>query len=124
MIKLKSLLTEQPIPDLLERVKYSLYEYEGYSSWNEFIDHQRLGDCQGIVSSIISEFPQFKKHFGHIKTDEPFYSSEDEEVIDVMTHHWVSLNGIPYEFSKGTLKHYIKFNNLYDINIEDVSIYD
>ena len=124
MIKLKSLLQENTATELIEQVKYSLYEYEGYSCWNEFVDNQKLGDCQGIVSSIIREFPQFKKRFGSIVTDEPYYNSEEDMFGDTMTHHWVSLNGIPYEFSKGTLKDYIHFDNLYDVNVEDLSIYN
>ena len=121
MIKLKSLLENL---DFIEHVKTSLYEWEGFDTWSEFVNNQQLGDCQYIVSSIVTKFPQFKKHFGHITTDESYYSSEDDEFINVMTHHWVSLNGISYEFSKGTLKNYIKFNNLYSVDIEDASIYN
>ena len=120
----KLTLAENIQTDLIEQVKYSLYEYEGYTSWKEFVDNQSLGDCQMIVSSIVNDFLQFKKHFGHIHTDEPYYSQENDEVIDVMTHHWVSLNGIPYEFSKGTLKNYIYFNDLYSVEVEDISKYD
>jgi len=123
MITLKELLNKNTIDELIEKVKYSLYEYAGDSSWEEFVDNQELGDCQFIVSSIIKDFPQFKKQFGHIKTDEPYYSSDDDEEIDVMTHHWVTLKGVPYEFSKGTLKNYIHFDHLYDVNVEDHSIY-
>ena len=36
-----------------------------------------------------------------------------------MTHHWVEIDGIPYDFSKGTLKDYIDFFDIYSVEIDD-----
>jgi hypothetical protein len=122
MIKLKDLLLEHLNDKNIQMAQAKLLDWFDYTNWKDFVDHQSLGDCQNIVG-VIEELPLFESHFGHIKTDEPYYSSENDEMIDVMTHHWVSLNGVPYEFSKGTLKEYIHFDDLYNVNVEDVSRY-
>ena len=101
---------------LIENVKKRIIDdYLGDdSSWEEFIDQQTLGDCQGIISSIIFNFPQFEKRFGEIKVDHP-YRDENGRKQTKMTHHWVLLNGEILEFSKGTLRDYIDWDNIYDV---------
>jgi hypothetical protein len=121
MIKLRSLLIENH-EQIVEKVKnFLVYEFDRIS-WHDFIDKQEMGDCQLIVSDIIRNFPEFKKVFGEIQTDEPYIDTNNEEQ-NLMVHHWVKLNNVSYDFSKGTLKNYIKFNNLYDVNIEDENRY-
>ena len=91
--------------------------------WIEYVDGQDIGDCQGIVSDIVRKFPICKKVFGEIKIEEP-YIDEDGEEQYLMTHHWITINDIIYEFSKGTLQNYISFDDLYSVNCEDESIYE
>lgn len=115
-------ITKENIEDdsLLEQVKKSLYEYEDYTNWKDFVDHQELGYCQNIVSDIIRNFSQFKKVLGEIEVDHPYIDEEGNEQYR-MIHHWVSLNGKSYDFSKGTLKEFIDFtgNEIYDVNVND-----
>jgi hypothetical protein len=93
------------------------------NAWIEYVDGQDIGDCQGIVSDIVRKFPICKKVFGEIKIEEP-YIDEDGEEQYLMTHHWITINDIIYEFSKGTLQNYISFDDLYSVNCEDESIYE
>ena len=90
-------------------------------AWEEFVDCQNMGDCQGIVYSIVTKFPQVKKIFGGIKLDEPCVDWDDGSENLEITHHWVEIDGDSYDFSKGTLKGYID-----DIEYEmyDPEIYD
>lgn len=106
----------------VEEIKKYLYESEGHDSWEEFVDRQRLGDCQSIVSDIKRKYPFVKSVFGEIEIDEPYYDEEGEEQYK-MTHHWIEYKNQIYEFSKGTLKDYIIFDNLYDIDPENESRY-
>lgn len=73
-------------------------------NWEDFVDHQKMGDCQGIVHFIKLEFPQVTKVFGEIQNDNGRW----------MTHHWIEYKGKIYEFSKGSLKNYIDFMDLYE----------
>lgn len=91
--------------------------------WVDYIDNQDIGDCQGIVSDIVRNFPICKKVFGEIEIDEPYIDEDDEEQYK-MTHHWITINDTIYEFSKGTLQNYINFDDLYSVNCEDESRYE
>jgi hypothetical protein len=75
-----------------------------------------MGECQGIVYDICEHFPSAKKVFGEIEIDGSYYD-EDGDEQNLMTHHWVEIEGIPYDFSKGTLRDYIEFNSIYDPDI-------
>jgi len=108
--------------ELIEKIKKALFIFEGYDSWEEYVNNQEIGDCQFIVSFITKDFPIAKKVFGEIKVDEP-YIDEDGEEQNLMTHHWVKIGNKEYDFSKGTLKNYIDFQNVYDPEIEDETIY-
>jgi hypothetical protein len=35
-----------------------------------------------------------------------------------MTHHWITINDKIYDFSKGTLRDYITWDDVYDVNVE------
>lgn len=109
----------------VEKIKLLLLDANECDSWNTFIDSQVLGDCQLIVSDIVSyNIPGVVAIFGHIKLNEDIYSIDEGDYIDKMTHHWAEIDGEIEEFSKGTLKNYIVFNNLYETWCEDDYIYE
>jgi len=121
-MKDKELIWESYENKIIEDIKDYLYNSEGYDSWNDFVDDQSIGNCQSIVSDIVRNFPTVKKVFGEIKVDEPYIDEYGEEQ-NLVTHHWVTIMGKPYDFSKGTLKDYINFDDIYNPVIEDPSIY-
>ena len=109
--------------NIIEDIKKSLVEYHGEDSWEDFVDNQEMGNCQFIVSYIIDEFPIAKKVFGEIEVDEPYYD-EDGDEQNLMTHHWISIHEIPYDFSKGTLRNYINWNDIYDPSVDEPERYN
>ena len=109
--------------NLIERVKNYLIESRGSDGWKNFVDGQELGDCQFIAKWVSEEFPEIKHVFGHILLDKNIYIQEDDEETDQLTHHWNEYRGEIVEFSKGTLQHVIKFENLYSVECEDESRY-
>jgi hypothetical protein len=108
--------------DIIENIKTYLINDNEYDTWEEFVDSQQMGDCQGIVASIIYEFPQAEKVFGGIELDEPMYDwdNEGQEEYNI-THHWVIINGSIYDFSKGTLRGYVEMDDyeLYEPEVID-----
>lgn len=122
-LKELGLIYENLNNNIIEDIKNSLVEYHGEDSWEDFVDNQEMGNCQFIVSYIISEFPETKKVFGEIEVDEP-YVDEDGDEQTLMTHHWVIINGTPYDFSKGTLRDYINWNDVYDPFIDEPERYN
>lgn len=107
------------VKNIIEFLKSELVNYNDCENWKQFIDEQKLGDCQTIVNFIEDISIQYKlpviKRFGEIEIDEAFYNIEHNEEINKFAHHWITINGVIFEFSKGTLKNYIEFVNLYDI---------
>ena len=112
--------------DIANRIKQYLIddnylpdEYDSFEDgWKKFIDNQEIGDCQGIVHSILffakqNNIPNIEKNFGDIENDEH----------KLMTHHWITINDEIYEFSKGTLKNYIDFYDLYSVEPEYIERY-
>ena len=103
-------------------------------AWKDFVDNQVMGDCQ-YICHIISNIEGVEHVFGEIEVDYPSYEEVDEYDIDeddyvesekenyYFTHHWVTINGIVYEFSKGTLIDYIDWNDLYNVDCEDDNRY-
>lgn len=76
-----------------------------------------MGQCQDIVSAIKSlKLPNVEDCFGHILVDDPANAK--------FTHHWITINGTIFEFSKGTLKENIEWFDLYDVECEDANIYE
>ncbi len=65
-----------------------MYESEGHDSWEEFVDRQRLGDCQSIVSDIKRKYPFVKSVFGEIEIDEPYYDEEGEVRVVTVDIPW------------------------------------
>ena len=94
-----------------------LYDGDLDLAWKSFVDTQENGDCQGIVSTIIYEFKTVKKVFGEIEVDEPYIDEYGDEQT-LMTHHWITINDKIYDFSKGTLRDYITWDDVYDVNVE------
>ncbi|MFW6046757.1 MAG: hypothetical protein ACOCP4_03095 [Candidatus Woesearchaeota archaeon] len=104
----------------IKEIQNFLVEHYGHESWKEFIENQEMGDCQSIVSVIAHRFPECVPCFGEIKVDEPFYNIEHDEMCDVITHHWVELEGEILDFSKGTLLLYIESYDDGEYNPEDI----
>jgi len=94
-----------------------LYNGDWDLAWEKFVDNQENGDCQGIVSGIIYNFKNVKKVFGEIEVDEPYVDEYGDEQT-LMTHHWITINGKIYDFSKGTLSDYINWDDMYDVNTD------
>ena len=110
----KSLLMET----LVDEEEFNeLYDGDLDLAWKTFVDNQENGDCQGIVSTIIYEFETVKKVFGEIEVDEPYIDEYGDEQT-LMTHHWITVNDKIYDFSKGTLRDYITWDDVYDVNVE------
>ena len=94
-----------------------LYNGDLDLAWENFVDNQENGDCQDIVSTIIYDFKTVKKVFGEIEIDEP-YIDEDGDEQTLMTHHWITINDKIYDFSKGTLRDYINWDDQYEANVD------
>lgn len=90
----------------------SRFEEEQERPWKEIVDDQNIGECQSIVSSIkMWKIPGIKTHFGEIKIECPL---DEDDYGKQMTHHWVTYKGQPLEFSKGTLRYYVDWEDEYD----------
>jgi hypothetical protein len=121
----------QNTEDLIQQIKKSLimgtlvdedefnelYNGDWDLAWRKFVDNQENGDCQGIVSGIIYNFKNVNKVFGEIEVDEPYIDEYGDEQT-LMTHHWITINGKIYDFSKGTLSDYINWDDVYDVNTD------
>ena len=110
----KSLIIETVVDD--EEFN-ELYNGDWDLAWRKFVDNQENGDCQGIVSGIIYNFKNVNKVFGEIEVDEPYIDEYGDEQT-LMTHHWITINGKIYDFSKGTLSDYINWDDMYDVNTD------
>ena len=82
--------------------KYLIKDFER-KNWMDFVDNQKMGDCQLVVASIKHQFPKVTAVFGEIKNDKGRW----------MTHHWIEYKGSIYEFNKGALNGHIDFMDLY-----------
>ena len=97
---------------IINKIKLLIMEEED-CSWEHFIDNQELGNCQSIVSGIKRfNIDGVVAKFGEIEVID--YTEEEYE-NKVMTHHWVEYNGEVLEFSKGTLKDFVDWNDEYSI---------
>lgn len=97
--------------DLINKIKESLigelYNGDLDLSWEKFVDKQKFGDDIKIVSNIIHNFNNVKMVSGEILDDNH----------RLIKYHWVKINSKIYDFSKGTLKDYIDWGNIYDVDI-------
>lgn len=99
---------------VIEQIKSLLVELHGCESWQEFVDSQEIGNCQFIASAIADDFPQATRVFGEIEVDYPS-TDEDGEENYRFAHHWIEVEGQILDFSKGTLKDYIDWEDLYAV---------
>ena len=104
------------VNSMVEKIKEMLVEESGCENWNEFVDGQTIGDCQSIVSSINRSFPSVKKVFGEIEIDFEYIDEKGEEQ-NLVTHHWVEIDGETYDFSKGSLQNHIDWNEKYSVEV-------
>lgn len=137
--------TEDIIKEIKLRLIFEYFGEEEYhkeyddidSAWKEFVDQQKIGDCQYICNkSIIIDLPNVQIVFGEIETDYPsyekdtVYDEEEEDYVDkenenfMFTHSWFVINDEIFEFSKGTLKDYIVWDDLYSVDAEDDNCYN
>lgn len=99
--------TKEVIKEIISR-----FEEEEERPWKEIVDGQSMGECQSIVSTIkMWKIPGIETHFGEIKIEYPI---DEDDYGKVMTHHWVTYKGQPLEFSKGTLRYYVDWEDLYN----------
>jgi len=106
---------DKMIKENLSVVKDIIKNFEDYyeHGWMDIIQQQKIGDCQSIVSFIKDlNIQGMTAHFGEITID---YPTEKKYNNKTMTHHWVDYNGQILEFSKGTLKDYVDWNNMYNV---------
>jgi len=97
---------------IINKIKIQIME-EHDCGWETFINNQEMGNCQGIVSGIMMmNIPGIENHFGEI---EVLDAKDDEYEGKIMTHHWITYNGVVLEFSKGTLKDYVWWADEYSI---------
>lgn len=116
--KFEKLEDSESIECIINKIKIELMD-EHDCGWETFINEQELGDCQSIVSSIMYlNIPGVEKHFGEISIQEPIDEDDDGKI---MTHHWVTYNDEILEFSKGTMKEYVDWNDEYSV-IDDGEI--
>jgi hypothetical protein len=94
-------------------------EYNGGwdKAWKYYVDKQNMGDYQGIVSSVIRNFPQVIKYFSEIEDES--YTDDDDNEQTLMTHHWVEINNTIYAFLKGTLVDYIEWSDICGVSTEN-----
>jgi len=109
---------------VIDIIKNKLIEYYDSGTWEHFIDNQEMGECQSICNTIINNVKidnvNIEKHFGEIEIDDDVYFVDNDEYVDKLTHHWITIDNEIYEFSKGTLKDYIKYDDIYDVeNVDD-----
>lgn len=91
-------------------------------AWVDLVDTQELGQCQSVVSSIQllakqKGWSNIKPVFGEIQIEYPYIDENGDEQF-YMTHHWITIDRVIYEFSKGSLKEYIDWNDLYSVDSE------
>jgi hypothetical protein len=108
--------------NIIDQIKGMLVEEHGEESWEDFVDNQEIGNCQFISSSIAQDFLNVKRVFGEIEVDEPYIDEHGDEQ-NLVTHHWVEIDGRYYDFSKGTLKDYIEWDDMYNPFVDDLSRY-
>jgi hypothetical protein len=85
-----------------------------YDSWEDFLDGQSLGDCQGIISEVSNiiksnKLKGFKSVFGEIEIID--YARDENDLGKIMTHHWILYKKEILDFSKGTLNEFIDSND-------------
>lgn len=103
-------------------------------AWKDFVDNQVEGDSL-YICTLIENIDDVEHFYGEIEVDYPTYEDIDEydddsdDYVEVekenyfFDHHWVTINGDIYEFSKGTLKDNIDWDDMYNVETEDENRY-
>ena len=88
----------------------TILEEEDYDTWQDFLEDQSLGDCQGIIASVshiikTNKLKGFKSVFGEIEIID--MAHDESDLGKIMTHHWIVYKNQILDFSKGTLQDFI-----------------
>tara|TARA_B100000949_G_scaffold124972_1_gene110568 strand:+ start:2268 stop:2651 length:384 start_codon:yes stop_codon:yes gene_type:complete len=102
--------------EILDKIKKYLMNYEEHSTWEEHVNSCEMGGCQYTAYAITKAFPETTGIFGEIEVDEE-YIDEDGTMQNLVTHHWIEIDGYPYDFAKGTLNDHINWHDLYDVEL-------
>jgi hypothetical protein len=102
--------------EILDKIKKYLMAYEDHSTWKEHVDSCEMGGCQYTAHAITSAFPETTGIFGEIEVDVE-YEDEDGVTQNIVTHHWIEIDGYPYDFAKGTLNDHINWWDKYDVEL-------
>jgi predicted TIM-barrel fold metal-dependent hydrolase len=99
--------------DVDDKIKKFLIIQNDFDDWEEFIASQSIGESKSITNSIVEKFPEVKIIFGEIEVDYNYYDESGDEQ-NLMPHYWVEINGVYYDFAKGTLKYHINWDDIYN----------
>lgn len=113
--------------NIIEFLKTEIINQYGYKNWEEFVKDQKLGETQSIIYKLedigkLNKLP-VKVHYGEIDIDKEYYNTNENENIKKLPHHWLTINDKIFEFSKGSLKQYIEYKELYGVNPENIYRY-
>lgn len=113
--------------NIIEFLKNEIINSEGYKNWEEFVENQKLGETESIVYKLedISKLNKLSVnvHYGEIEIDKEYHNTNENENIKKLPHHWLTINNKIFEFSKGSLKEYIEYKELYDVEPENIHRY-
>ena len=107
-----SMLSHYRYVKIQDEIKKYLMDNENRNSWNEYVNKCEIGGCQYTAHAISGKFPQATNVFGEVEIDG--YADDDEIAQTSVTHHWIEIDGYPYDFAKGTLSNYINWHDVYD----------
>ena len=121
-----TLRTLKPIsrgtPDI-ETVKNELLKLFKISTWNEFIDMQKTGQCDFISKAVCRLFPKFKMVSVYVNLSDEAKKKMNPGYT-YATHFLNKLNNKYYDFGKGTNCYegvYVLegLGNKYDVNVTE-----
>jgi hypothetical protein len=103
MRKLSTSFNKTPVVDV-EKIKTFLLNRYNVSTWNDFVDNQKLGDCKEIVKLIWTNFSEMFNYPVEIFIN---YSDQAKNLIkdgkEMKGNHFVLLNGKTYyDFARGS----------------------
>ena len=103
MRKLSESFNKTSVIDV-EKIKTFLLNRYNASTWNDFVDNQKMGDCKEIVKLIWTNFSEMFNRPEEIFIN---YSDQAKNLIDdnkeMRGNHFVLLNGTTYyDFARGS----------------------
>lgn len=104
--------------ELVEKVQACLVheEYDWVADdWRSFVPEQKLGWCRDIARSASDltarHHPGTVEHVrGIVQYDRPAIDGEGER-HDQGEHQYIAVDGVPYDFAKGTLMEYVDYQD-------------